>query len=161
MSIEGQGHFFTKYFPGFVCFVLYVDKISGERLQDHWSSGFLAHLSGGLKSELIVYPCSGVCRCRHRSPFSNMNISESSRPITIKFYLKHHWGGGKAAWGFDADKFRTLASMATDSSHRDIMGNVVITFSQMFLIESFSYLQVMMTCMRAWMSSNFDHGLQS
>ena len=39
MSIEGQGHFFTIYFPGFVCFVLYFDKISGERLQDHWSSG--------------------------------------------------------------------------------------------------------------------------
>ena len=40
MSIEGQGHFFTIYFPGFVCFVPYLDKISGERLQDHWSSGF-------------------------------------------------------------------------------------------------------------------------
>ena len=37
MSIEGQGHFFTIYFPGFV---LYYAKISGERLQDHWSSGF-------------------------------------------------------------------------------------------------------------------------
>ena len=41
MSIEGQGHFFTIYFPGFVCFVLYLAKISGERLQDHWSSGCL------------------------------------------------------------------------------------------------------------------------
>ena len=40
MSIEGQGQFFTIYFPGFVCFVLYLAKISGERLQDHWSSGF-------------------------------------------------------------------------------------------------------------------------
>ena len=40
MSIEGQGHFFTIYFPGFVCFVLNWAKISGERLQDHWSSGF-------------------------------------------------------------------------------------------------------------------------
>ena len=39
MSIEGQGQFFTIYFPGFVCFVLYLAKISGERLQDHWSSG--------------------------------------------------------------------------------------------------------------------------
>ena len=47
MSIEGhsQGHFFTIYFPGFVCFVLKEAKISGERLQDHWSSGlfFLMH----------------------------------------------------------------------------------------------------------------------
>ena len=41
MSIEGQGHFFTIYFPGFVCFVLYLAKISGERLQDHWSSGLV------------------------------------------------------------------------------------------------------------------------
>ena len=85
-----------------------------------------------------------------------MNISEASRPIAIKFYLKHHWGGGKAAWGFGADQFRTLVSMATDSSHRVIMGkNGVITFSQMFLIRSFSYLQVTMTCTRAWMSSKF------
>ena len=37
------------------------------------------------------------------STLSNMNISETSRPITIKFYLKHHWGGGKAALGFGAD----------------------------------------------------------
>ena len=41
MSIEGQGHFFTIYFPGFICFVLYKAKISGERLQDHWSFGCL------------------------------------------------------------------------------------------------------------------------
>ena len=44
MSIEGQGHFFTIYFPGFVCFVLYHSKISGERLQDHWSSGYYMSL---------------------------------------------------------------------------------------------------------------------
>ena len=41
MSIEGQGHFFTIYFPGFICFVLYNATISGERLQDHWLSGFI------------------------------------------------------------------------------------------------------------------------
>ena len=51
-----------------------------------------------------------------------MNISEANRPIAIKFYLKHHWGGGKAAWDFGANQFRTLVSMATDSSHRVIMG---------------------------------------
>ena len=38
---EGQVHFFTIYFPGFVCFVLYWTKISGERILDHWSSGFI------------------------------------------------------------------------------------------------------------------------
>ena len=45
MSIEGQGHFFTIYFPGFVCFVLYKATISGERLQDHWSSGFMTRFN--------------------------------------------------------------------------------------------------------------------
>ena len=90
------------------------------------------------------------------STLSNMNISETSRPITTKFYLKHHWGGGKAALGFDADQIRTLVSMATDSSHRVIMGEKgVITFSRLFLIGSFLYLQVTMTYIRACMSSKF------
>ena len=99
---------------------------------------FLAHLSRRLKGELIVYPCCGVrrrCRRRRRRrrcpPFSSMNISEDSWPIAIKFYLKHHLGGGKAAWGFGADQFRTLVSMATDSSQRVIMGK---TASSSFLL---------------------------
>ena len=49
MSIEGQGYFFTIYFPVFVCFVLYLDKISGERLQDHWSSGSKTFAASNLK----------------------------------------------------------------------------------------------------------------
>ena len=52
---------------------------------------------------------------------SNMNISEISWPITTKFYLKHHLGGGKAA----LDPIRTCFHMATDSSHRVIMGKMV------------------------------------
>ena len=56
MSIEGQGHFFTIYFPGFVCFVLYLAKISGERLQDHWSSGFRT------TSIVVNFVFSGVLR---------------------------------------------------------------------------------------------------
>ena len=62
-----------------------------------------------------------VCACVRASTLSNMNISETGNRITIKFYLKHHWGGGKAALGFGADQIRTLVSMATDSSHRVIM----------------------------------------
>ena len=27
----------------------------------------------------------------------NLNISEASWPILIKFYVYYHWGGGKAA----------------------------------------------------------------
>ena len=60
---------------------------------------------------------------------SNM-ISTTSWPIGMKFYLKHHWGGGKASVGFDPDRNRTLVSMATDSSHRVIMGK---TASSCFL----------------------------
>ena len=66
--------------------------------------------------------CPSVRPSVRASTRSNMNISETSRPITTKFYLKHHWGGRKAALGFDADQIRTLVSMATDSSHRVIMG---------------------------------------
>ena len=50
-------------------------------------------------------------------------------------------------------QIRLLVPMATD---RVIMGkNDVATFSRLFFIQSFSYLQVIMTCMRARRSSNF------
>ena len=48
------------------------------------------------------------------STFSNSNISASSGPIVTKFYLNHHWGGGKAALGFGPDRIGTLVSMARD-----------------------------------------------
>ena len=52
-------------------------------------------------------------------------ISETFGPIATKFYLKHHWGGGKAALGFEQDQIETLVSMATDSSLRVIMGKTL------------------------------------
>ena len=52
----------------------------------------------------------------------NMNISATSGPIVTRFYLKHHWGGGKAALCFGLDRIGTLVSMVTDSSHRVMMG---------------------------------------
>ena len=55
----------------------------------------LAHLSRRLEGELIVYPWSGVSPSS--STISNMNISSTSGPITMKFYQKHHWDGGKVA----------------------------------------------------------------
>ena len=57
--------------------------------------------------------------------FSNSNISATSGPIEMKFYLNHHWGRGKAALGFGLDRIGTLVSMATDSSHRVIMGKML------------------------------------
>ena len=98
---------------------------------------FLAHLSRRLRGELIVYQSSRrlsvrlcVCASVRALTLSNMNISATSRPIEMKFYLKHHWGGGTPSVGFDPDRIRTLVSMATDSSHRVIMGK---TTSSRFL----------------------------
>ena len=60
--------------------------------------------------------------CPH---FSYMNISETRGPIAPKFYLKHHWGGGKDALGFGPDQIGTLVSMAADSAHRVIVGKML------------------------------------
>ena len=77
---------------------------------------------------LIVYQSSrrlSVCLAVCLWTFSNSNISATSGPIVTKFYLNHHWGGGKAALGFGPDRVGTLVSMATDSSHRVIMGEML------------------------------------
>ena len=77
------------------------------------------------QGELIVWDSSrhpsvrsSVCA----STVSNINIPETSLPIIIKFHQEHHWGRGLAVFGFGLDRIRTLVSMATDSSHRVIMG---------------------------------------
>ena len=56
-----------------------------------------------------VKPAS-VSPCVHAFTLSDMNISETSWPIIIKFHLKHHWGGGLAALGFGPDCMITLVS---------------------------------------------------
>ena len=54
-----------------------------------------------------VEPAS-VRGCMHPSmralTLSNINFSATSRPIVTRFYLKHHWGGGKAALCFEPDQ---------------------------------------------------------
>ena len=67
-----------------------------------------------------------MCHCVSMCPLliSNINISKTRGPIAIKFYLKHQWGGGKPALGFGPGRIRPLVSMATDSSHRVIMGKM-------------------------------------
>ena len=64
--------------------------------------------------------------CVRALTLSNMNISATSRPIATKFYLNHHSGGGKADLGFWPDRIGTLLSMATDSSHRVIMAEILL-----------------------------------
>ena len=65
------------------------------------------------------------------STLSNINISATNGPIAIKFYLKDHWGGGKAALGFGPDQIGTVVSMATDSSHRVIMREILSTLERL------------------------------
>ena len=84
-----------------------------------------------------ICPSMHVCVCV--LTLSNMIISTTSRPIPTKFYPKHHWGGGNAALGFWPDRTVTLVSMATDSSHRVIMGKIslpssVFIFDRIFFI---------------------------
>ena len=62
---------------------------------------------------------------RPSSTISNFNTSATSCPIVTKFYLKHHCVGGKDALGFGPDRIRALVSMATESSHRVIMGKML------------------------------------
>ena len=66
-----------------------------------------------------------VCVSVRPSTLSNMNIFETSWPIVIKFHLEHHWGGGLSVSGFGPDRIRTLVSMATESSHRIILGKTL------------------------------------
>ena len=88
---------------------------------------------------------------------SSVNITATSKPIAIKFDLKRHWGGGKAALSFGLDRIRTLVSMGTDCSHRVIIGkNSVVTLAPSFLIGSFSFLQVIRTTINSRLSSNFS-----
>ena len=64
---------------------------------------------------------ASVSLCVRPFTLSNMNISETSWPIVVKFHQKQHWDEGLAALGYGSDRIRTLVSMATDTSHRVIM----------------------------------------
>ena len=72
-----------------------------------------------------VDPASVCALVRPSVNISNSNISATSGPIITKFYLKHHWGGGLIALGFGPGRIGTLVSMATNSSHRVIMGKML------------------------------------
>ena len=100
---------------------------------------------------------AGVCVCASVRAFtlSNINISETSRPIVINFHLEHHWGGELFVIGFGSDRIKTLVSMATDSSHKVIMGKILTILAPSFLIGSFSFLQVTRTFIKSWMGLKF------
>ena len=52
---------------------------------------------------------------------------------------------------FGPDRIRTLVSMATDTSHRVIMGKIM----RAIFMGSSVFLQVTMTAKKAWMGSKF------
>ena len=75
-----------------------------------------------LKGEIIVYQSScrlSVCLCVNIFKLEYLRNQWANRN---EIYLNNHFGGGKAALGFGPDRIETLVSMATDSSHRVIMG---------------------------------------
>ena len=152
-GLNTGNHFKPEYadFPTFFIFSSPEPKAQGELIVYRSSRRLCVCVSG----------CVSVCLWT----FSNSNISATSGPIVTKFYLNHHWVGGKAALGFGPDRIGTLVSMATDSSHRVIMGeNVVNTLAPSFLIGSSSYLQVTRTYIhlgRVRNLSRLDQGLRS
>ena len=83
----------------------------------------------------------------------------------MKFYLKHHWGGGKASVGFDLDLVRTLVSMATVSPHRVTVGKTASVNSQMFLIGTFLIfagnddMHESLNEFKIWPDSTMDYGV--
>ena len=54
-----------------------------------------------------------------------LDLSGTNRPILIKFYQKHHLDEENPALGFGPNQIRALVSMASDNSHRVIMGKTV------------------------------------
>ena len=94
-----------------------------------------------------------------------MNILETSRPIAIKFYSKHHWGWGKADLGLGPNQIRTLVSMATDSALWVIMWKILKAtlapsfFDRIFFILAGNDDNHKVSNEFVMHSASFDHGL--
>ena len=72
------------------------------------------HFQSSIMNRLLRVPPSQKLLYENL-PVQTKIINGRSR---MKFYLKHHWGGGKASIGFDLDLIRTLVSVARVISHR-------------------------------------------
>ena len=81
-------------------------------------TGYLSPFQSSIMNRLLrVRPSQKLVY--ENLPVQTKIINGRSR---MKFYLKQHWGGGKALVGFDLDLIRTLVSMATVSAHRVTVG---------------------------------------
>ena len=65
---------------------------------------------------------------------------------------------GKASVGFDPDRIRTLVSMATDSSHRFIMGNTASSRS-LFILAGNDDMHESLDEFEIWPDSTTDYGV--
>ena len=79
-----------------------------------WAT-LLAHLSQRLIGELIVYPCSGVRRCRRRrccrrSQFSNVFASETAWPMKAKKF-EPPWEGATKVYIIGPGHMTKMAAM--------------------------------------------------
>ena len=118
----------------------------------------LAHLSRRLVGELIVYPWSGV-----RPASSSVVVHNLKHEYLCNQWADHNQILSEASlgWGKDCIWFwaRSDQKSGFHGNRKLPYGynweNGVSTFSRLFFIQSFSYLQAMMTCMRARTSSNF------
>ena len=129
-------------------------------LQPLFQFGFLAHLSQRLRGELIGWESS-------RRPSVRPCVRACVNTFKHK-YLRDQWADrnqilseASFGWGKGCIRFwcRSAQNSGFHGNRQPPQGyngeNGVITFSRLFLIRSLSYLQVMMTYTRAWMSSKF------
>ena len=100
-----------------------------------FKSPFVPFQSSIMNRSLRIHPSQKLVY--ENLPVQTKIINGRSR---VKFYLKHHCGGGKASVGFDLDLIRTLVSMATVSSNRNKVGKTASSNSRMFLIRTFLIL---------------------
>ena len=118
---------------------------------------FLAHLSRRLVGKLIVYPWSGV------RPSSSSVVHNFKHEYLCNQWADHNQILSEASldWGKGCIRFwaRSDQNSGFHGNRKLPQGynreNGVSTFSRLFFIQSFSYLQALMTCMRARTSSNF------
>ena len=116
-----------------------LDRISFVCLSD-----LQPHSSDMFMSPFVPFQSSIVNRLLRVRPSQKLvyeNLLVQTKIINgrsrMKFYLKHHWDGGKASVGFDLDLIRTLVSMATV---RVTVGKTASSNSRMFLIRTFLIL---------------------
>ena len=125
-----------------------------------FTSPFVPLLSSIINLLLMVRPSQKLVY--KNLPVQTKLINGKSR---MKFYLKHHWGRGKASVGFDIDLIRTLVSMATVSSHRVTVGKTASSNSRMFLIRTFLILagnddmHESLNEFEIWPDSTIDYGV--